>query len=152
MCRKLLSHWEERQHWLGRTSSWPLKKEMWGGKRWLDVQWFWNPNQTWTLPARCVNCNAIISAQRLSHCFKDGNGMAFVDCPECFESFPYQIKTTTGSPLTLALIGHWDAWQPFRTSCRSCGSVETSIANMYKEDRACVEEVHAIGACYKCML
>lgn len=42
MCKKLLSHWDEREHWLGRTTSWPLKKEMWDGKRWLDLQWFWD--------------------------------------------------------------------------------------------------------------
>ena len=99
----MLSHWEEREHWLGRTSSWPLKKEMWDGQRWVDLQWFWDPNQTWTLPTRCVNCSAIISAQKLSHCPKDDNGMAFVDCPECFEVFPFEIKTTSGSPLNLAL-------------------------------------------------
>ena len=90
-------------------------------------------------------CKAIISAQKLSHCPQDDNGMALVDCPECFETFPFQIKTTTGSPLNLAFIGHWDAWQPFRTSSRSCGSIEISIANMHKEDHAHVEEVYVVG-------
>ena len=57
------------------------------------------------------------------------------------------MKTTTGtgSPLNLAFIGHWDAWQPFRTRLRSCGSIEISITNMYKEDRAHVEEVYVVG-------
>jgi len=118
---------------------------MWDGERWLDLQWFWEADERWTLPTRCVNCKAIISAQTLSHCSKDDNGMALVDCPECFETFPFQIKTTTGSPLNLAFIGHWDAWQPFRTSLRSCGSIEISIANMYKEDRTHVEEVYQSG-------
>ena len=76
MCRKLLSHWDEREHWLGRATSWPVKKEMWDGERWLDLQWFWDPDQRWTRPTRCVNCKAIISAQTLSHCSKDDNGMA----------------------------------------------------------------------------
>lgn len=145
MCRKLLSHWGEREHWLGRSASWPVKKEIWDGKRWLDLQWFWDPNQRWTLPTRCVNCKAIISTQKLSECPKDDNGLALVDCPECFETFSFQIKTTTGSPLNLAFIGHWDAWQPFRTSLRSCGSIEISVANMYKEDRAHVDEVYVVG-------
>ena len=99
------------------------------------------------LPTRCVNCKAIISAQTLSHCSKDDSGMALVDCSECFETCPFQIKTTTASPRNLAFIGHWDAWQPFRTSLRSCGSIEISIANMYKEDRAHVEEVCVVGFC-----
>lgn len=40
MCRKMLSHWKEKEHWLGRSSSWPLKKEFWDGQRWVDLQWF----------------------------------------------------------------------------------------------------------------
>ena len=76
MCKKLLSHWDEREHWLGRTTSWPVKKEMWDGKRWLDLQWFWDPDHRWTLPTRCVYCKAIISAQTLSHCSKDENGFS----------------------------------------------------------------------------
>ena len=110
----------------------------------VDLQWFWDPNQTWTLPTRCVNYKAIISAEKLSHC-SNVNGMALEDCPECFETFPFEIKTTPGSPLKLAFIGHWDAWQPFKTSFRSCGSIEISIANMRKEDRAHVEEVYFVG-------
>ena len=34
MCRKLLFHWEGREHCLGRTLSWPEKKEMWDRQRW----------------------------------------------------------------------------------------------------------------------
>ena len=46
MCRKMLCHWREKEHWLEQTSSWPVKKEFWDGQRWVDLQWFWNPNQT----------------------------------------------------------------------------------------------------------
>ncbi|EDO34546.1 predicted protein [Nematostella vectensis] len=52
MCRKMLSHWQEREHWLKRNTSWPLKKEVWDGERWLEVQWFWDPDQLWTVPTR----------------------------------------------------------------------------------------------------
>ena len=89
-------------------------------------------------PTRCVNCKAIISADILSGCAKDDNDVSQVNCPECLETFPFKIRTASGSPLNLALIGHWDAWQPFRTSYRSCGSIEISIANMYKRDRVYV--------------
>ena len=71
MCKQMLSHWEEREHWLGKTSSWPVKKEIWDGQRWVNLQWFWDPNQTWILPTRCVNCKGIISAEILLGCPKD---------------------------------------------------------------------------------
>ena len=145
MCKKMLSHWQEKDHWLGRTLSWPVKNEIWDGQRWVDLEWFWNPNNTWCLPTTCVNCKAVISTETLHSCSKDENGMSLVNCPECFETFLFKIKTTCGSPLNLALIGHWDAWQPFQTSFRSCGSIEISIANMYKADRAHKEEVYVVG-------
>ena len=145
MCKQMLSHWEEREHWLGRTSSWPVKKEIWDGQRWVDLQWFWDPNQTWIVPTRCVNCKAIISAEILLGYPKDDSNICEVSCPECFETFPTEIRTASGSPLNLALIGHWDAWQPFTTRLRSCGSIEISIANMYKKDRSHVKEVYVVG-------
>ena len=30
MCKKMLWHWEEKDHWLGRTTSWPTKKRILG--------------------------------------------------------------------------------------------------------------------------
>lgn len=45
----------------------------------------------------------------------------------------------------MALIGHWDGWQPFGTSFRGCGSTEVSIANMKKTDRCHVDEVYVFG-------
>ena len=50
-----------------------------------------------------------------------------------------------GSPLNLALIAHWDGWQPFGSSFRGCGSFEVSIANMTKTDMCHVEEVYVVG-------
>lgn len=68
-----------------------------------------------------------------------------MECPNCFENFEHFIKVTSGSPLNLALVGHWDGWQPFGTSYRGCGSLEVSIANMTKNDRSHVEEVYIVG-------
>ena len=47
--------------------------------------------------------------------------------------------------LNLALIRHWDGWQPFGTSYRGCGSLEVSILNMTKTDRSHVDEVYVVG-------
>ena len=71
--------------------------------------------------------------------------MKTVACPECFETFHLSIEMAKGSPLNLALIAHWDGWQPFGTSFRGCGSFEVSITNMTKRDRCYVEEVYVVG-------
>ena len=50
-----------------------------------------------------------------------------------------------GSPLNLALVGHFDGWQPFDTSYRGSGSFEVTVANMQKAARNHVDEVYVVG-------
>ncbi|XP_048586101.1 uncharacterized protein LOC125568272 [Nematostella vectensis] len=145
MCRKMLSHWQEREHWLKRNTSWPLKKEVWDGEIWLEVQWFWDPDQLWTVPTRCGECLTVISSDLINSSPKDIDGLSLLECPECFNKFSHKAEVARGSPLNLALIGHWDGWQPFSTSGRSCGSLEVSILNMFKTDRSHIDEVYVIG-------
>ncbi|EDO34461.1 predicted protein [Nematostella vectensis] len=146
MCNKMLSHWNEREHWLGVEQSWPIKKEMWDGERWNELQWFWDPNKTWVIPCRCEHCGIPIPAKHLIES-QDAvtAGKKLVECPECLESFEHSLKTTNGSPINIALIGHWDGWQAFSSSTRSCGSLEVSIANMKKADRSHTSEVYVVG-------
>ena len=80
-------------------------------------------NQTWLLPTRCTNCKAVISAETIASCEKDESGVSYVECSECLETVPCEVKTANGFPLNLALIGHWDVWLPFKTGLRSCGSI-----------------------------
>ena len=141
----MLSHWNEREHWLGRTDSYDNKRELWDGKRWVELQWFWDPNSTWVLPTLCTLCGMPVSAEHLKISQDCPNGSKEVECQSCFEMFNHFIKTTHGSPLNLALIGHWDGWQPFGTSYKGCGSFEVSIGNMTKNDRNHIEEVFVIG-------
>lgn len=151
MCRKMLSHWNARDKWLGCQSSNPEKSEFWDGERWLELQWFWDPKSTWTLPALCPHCGLPISSVQLINSPNGKDGNKDVECPNCFEIFEHCIRVTNGSALNLALIGHWDGWQPFGTSYRGCGSLEVSIANMTKNDRNHVEEVYVVGfiPCYQ---
>ena len=44
MCRKMTSHWQEKEHWLRRERGWPVKKEIWDGDRFCELSWFWDPN------------------------------------------------------------------------------------------------------------
>ena len=73
------------------------------------------------------------------------DNLKIVTCPGCFETFHHSMKMARGSSLNLALIGHWDGWQPFGTSFRGCGSIEVSITNMKKADRCHVGEVYVVG-------
>ena len=145
LCEKMLSHWKERDHWLRKDESWSVKKEIWDGQRWLDLQWFWDPNKTWPLPTICPSCGIPVSADHVSTSADEANGLKTVECPECLDTFQHKMKFATGNPLNLALIGHWDGWQPFGSSLRSCGSIEVSIANLKKEDRNHVDEVYVVG-------
>lgn len=132
---KMLSHWSERHHWLGKSESWPLKNELWDGQRWVDLQWFWDPEKMWLLPSLCPFCGVPISADHLSNSPSGPTeGVKMVDCPECLGMYHHKSKFARGSPLNLALIGHWDGWQPFNSSLRSCGSIEVSIGNMKKQE------------------
>ena len=147
LCEKMLSHWKERGHWLGRDESWSLKREIWDGQWWVDLQWFCDPDKTWPLPTLCPSCGIPVSADHLISSPANGSadGVRIVECPECLETFQHTMKFANGNPLNLALIGHWDGWQPFGSSLRSCGSIEVSIANMKKEDRNHVNEVYVVG-------
>ena len=106
MCTKMLAHWYEREHWLENMEGWHLKKEIWDGNRWSELQWFWNPQSVWALPTRCLPCDIPISADHLINSPDyDGEGVfKIVECPVCFENFKHCIKMAKGSPLNLALI------------------------------------------------
>lgn len=147
MCTNMLGHWLEKEHWLENMESWHLKREIWDGNRWSKLQWFWNPKSVWALPTRCVHGNIPVSTDHLINspdCDRQG-AFKIVECPVCFENFEHCIKMAKGSPLNLALIGHFDGWQPFGTSYRGSGSFEVSVANMRKTQRNHVDQVYVVG-------
>ena len=53
-CKKILAHWFEKDHWLGQENleGWGFhsKSEIWDGRRFSELQWFWNPEEEWQLP------------------------------------------------------------------------------------------------------
>ena len=91
-------------------------------------------------------------------------------CPECHHVFQHIPKYARGDPRNIALIGHWDGWQPFgSTGQHSCGestrhmynvhalhglqmklfvlsgSIEVTIATMSKAERSHTDEVYVVG-------
>ena len=150
-CKKLLSCWYHRDHWLGRVESWPIKKEIWDGKRWCNVQWFWNPSSVFMLPTKCPSCSNVISTKDIENSLNianvdenDTEASKVIECRKCLHTFQFSPVFVSGSPLNLALMAHWDGWQPFGTSYRGSGAIEVSLANMTKIDRNKVEEIFVV--------
>ena len=105
--------------------------EIWDGKRFFELKWFWDPEKRWLLPVRCPECSEIVSADILASTMAgrctgqviEGTALS-VECPHCFGEFIHHPMYTHGDPKNIALIGHWDGWQPFSTSARhSCGKL-----------------------------
>ena len=136
--RKILSHWKERDHWLGREKRYPLKKEVWDGRD--GGNFSGSGTQTF-----CNSCRKPLSADHLRNSPDCHDGSKSVTCPKCLETLNHTIQLAHGCPLNLALIGHWYGWQPFGTSHKACGSIEVSIANMTKNDQAMKKKFLLLG-------
>ena len=121
MCRKLIQHWEDRDQWLGVMES-TISSELWHGERFKQLSWFWDPSSRWILPCRCTFCRAVIEpATILAHIDDATSGTVEIVCGDCREPNEIQPVYATGDPRNIALIGHWDGWQPFKTAAHSCG-------------------------------
>ena len=63
--------------------------------------------------------DALIQDMSVSEC---SYPLVSIICPDCHTMFDHLPKETFGNPRNIALIGHWDLWQPFSTTCNhSCG-------------------------------
>ena len=109
MCRKMTSHWQEKEHWLGRERGWPVKKEIWDGDRFCELSWFWDPNTVWCLPARCKteNCKNVFSGATIESLPESpsAEGLKEVSCEQCHGKFLHEPKYARGDPRNLALLG-----------------------------------------------
>ncbi|XP_031549912.1 uncharacterized protein LOC116287378 [Actinia tenebrosa] len=146
MCRKMMAHWDNKDSWIeGTGSNFPLK-EIWDGSRFNELSWFWDPNITFMLPFKCQFCQSVISVDEIESSEHLSDNSYNVLCSECGFRQVHTSIYTYGDPRNIALIGHWDGWQPFGASGRhSCGAVEVTIANMYKKERSSTEEIYVIG-------
>lgn len=129
-CKKITAHWNQRDHWLNRDFELDIRKELWDGDRFAELSWFWDPSSSWILPASCPFCKTVVSSETIRHTLaclnidqQHADGLQItLECLECHTKFSDTVKTTTGDPRNIVLIGHWDGWQPFSTSSKhSCG-------------------------------
>ena len=121
-------------------------KEIWHGKRWQDLKWFWDPNSRFLLPFVCINCETVISTDTIkSSVGFNEQSTCSVICLTCGKSQVHQPLFANGSPLNIGVICHWDGWQPFGTSSRGCGAIEICVANFKKEKQNHADEVFVVG-------
>jgi hypothetical protein len=63
----------------------------------------------------------MISAKEIQESDQNGDGYN-VKCSECGTVQDHMPLFTNGNPCNIALIGHWDGWQPFGyPGSHSCG-------------------------------
>ena len=127
-CKKMTAHWLQRERWLHSTSASPNihpLSEIWDGKRFAELSWFWNPEKRWLLPVRCGFCNHVVSAKEITSAMQGltvPTSELSITCSHCYNVFNHLPRYANGDPRNLALIGHWDGWQPFSSSNKhSCG-------------------------------
>ena len=116
MCKKITAHWDQKDHWIGRHGQpfFPIK-EIWDGTRFAELQWFWNPNEEWLLPAFCTNCKSVISAASISTAAIGANGKMVI-CQACAFENAVKEEFARGDPRNIAFMLHWDGFQPFGES------------------------------------
>ena len=162
----MTAHWNHRENWLHGSSGESLC-EIWDGRRFADFSWFWDPTKQWLLPVRCNVCEEVVSGDVISLALTSTHNLdeVQVEWPHCYSQFRHCPQYVAGDPRNIALIGHWDGWQPFSTTAKhSCGkwfilcvgmmcvchvkkskktgSIEVKIATMTKLDRSKTEEVY----------
>lgn len=121
MCKKMMAHWEQKGHWIEGEGANFMLNEVWDGSRFNELSWFWNPECSWMLPVQCKFCRNVISVDDIS-AFPEKDGKYVVNCEECGTGWTHTPIFACGDPRNIALIGHWDGWQPFGyPGSHSCG-------------------------------
>jgi len=147
--KKLLAHWEEKEHWLKRETAWENKNEIWDGDRFRELAWFWDPDASWLLPAVCPDptCVGVVTAETIESTVNIPGFLELkrLECPLCYNMFTHEVQYVNGDPRNLAYIGHWDGWSPYKHGNHSCGAIEITVANMGKNERMKMEEIYVIG-------
>lgn len=71
-----------------------------------------------TLPVHCPCCKTVVSSADVNESARADCDISLGDavsitCPDCVYRFDHHLSETKGDSRNIALIGHWDGWQPF---------------------------------------
>ena len=116
MCSAIIDHWREKHHWFhtferGQTKGWPIKKELWDGKRFSQYSWFFDEDIEWLFPTRCPNCKKIkkttvIPASKIDTQDVLEDNTVNIVYPCCRNMFNPSLKYTVGDPRNIVYIAH----------------------------------------------
>lgn len=141
-CDKLLSHWEQRNEWLNKfgEAEEHARTELWHGKRFQELSWFWDPESEFILPEKCPLCSRVVPSRTVSESLSSRCAVGSrieINCPTCKDNFVTYARTARGDPRNQAIVIHEDGWCPFSTSSKnSIAAITVTNACMTKVDRA----------------
>lgn len=126
-----------KDEWLSTTSKSVIFAELWHGKRWQNLSYFWDPSVETLLPEKCANCKFIIPKETLEQQMTgSGSVQMNIMCSTCKTSHLY-VPRYNGDPRNQAIIIHEDVWASHSTSSKHSVAVITiSKACMTKLERA----------------
>jgi len=85
------------------------------------------------LPFRCRSCKHVISTDRITKSLDQegyhGQAVSLL-CPHCCSRVEHTHQYAHGDPRNIALIGHWDGWQPFSTSLKHSCCMNSASLNL----------------------
>lgn len=93
------------------------------------------------MPGKCPNCASVIQADTIEKELPRSGNPCKIPCPECHQVFQHIPTYARGDPRNIALIGHWDGWQPFgSTGQHSCGKC------------ACIQYMYMMNSLWRSLL
>ena len=113
--------------------------ELWHGKRFRELSWFWNPQKEYILSEWCPFYHAIIPASIVEDCYEINRRIPCNGCSKCFPAMPRKVK---GDPRNQALIIHEDVWKCFSTAQSSMAAITITHACTNKLDSSSVNYSH----------
>ena len=80
-CQKLMAHWEQKDEWFNRQNDYqpPSQSELWHGRRFRELSWFWDSSKQYLLPEKCPRCLKIIPTKYL----QSNGGNTNLQCMHC---------------------------------------------------------------------
>lgn len=140
-CDALLKHWEDRATWLNQPADYDHteKSELWHGKRWQQLDYFWDPDQETLLPEKCPTCGLVICASQIASAKSGPDAFSMVTCVCTHYSSEVTVapRYMKGDPCNQAILMWFDGWAPHSTSSKhSVAAIVVSHACMAKVERA----------------
>ena len=144
-CSLLLAHWQDRETWFRKPDGYdhPEKSELWHGKRFQELSYFWDTSKQTLLPERCPSCSSIIPSKKIQSEIDEHRILDHETSTICVTCSTYATEVTVlpqymnGDPRNQAIVIHYDGWNPNTSSSdHSVAAITIAHACMSKVNRA----------------